>query len=214
MLHPQFWSYARYYGRPYRAAFPHRTWRRATKRREVFLSFDDGPLPGGTDVILDILAAESVQATFFCVGRNVLDHPALFERIRSEGHAWGNHGFEHRSGWGTPSEPYLAGVHRCQELLPARTRGRPLFRPPFGKLTPQQSQLVRRDFEIVMWDIMTGDFDQSTNPQCVDSLIERKARPGSILLLHDDAMSVAKNRILLPRVIARLRELRFCFATL
>lgn len=201
MFHPQLTSYVRHYGALYRIAFPSLTWRRATDRREVYLTFDDGPLPGGTDQILDVLKALDVRATFFWVGQNIEDHPALLRRALDAGHSIGNHGYVHESGWRQPVERYVEGVWRCQSLLPPRETGLPLFRPPFGKLTPRQIEVLKDHFEIVMWDLMTGDFDQGTEPTEVLRLVERRARPGSILLFHDGASAIAKNRELLPEVV-------------
>lgn len=213
MLHPKLWSYVRRYGRPYEWLFPQLTWRRSVTDRRVFLTFDDGPLAGGTDVVLDLLAESGTPATFFWVGDNVRRHPRLVERALREGHRLGNHGLVHESGWRTSTRTFVEQAQAAQVFLP-RGEGRPLFRPPFGKLTRAQRRALEPSFELVMWDLMSGDFSSRTRPEAVERFFARHLRPGSILLFHDSAACISLNRALLPRIISISRALGFEFDVL
>lgn len=184
-------------------------WRVATDRKEVYITFDDGPMPGLTPWVLDTLAHYGVKATFFCIGRNVAAHPDIFARLKAEGHAVGNHTWEHPNGWRTPTEDYIRSVAKCQELT--RTD---LFRPPYGRMTNAQTKRLRGRYQLVMWDILTGDFEQTmTGEQCAARAIKR-TKPGSILVFHDNDISERNMRVALPIVLKALKEQGYAFPTL
>jgi len=144
--------------------FPNFIWKIPHSERTLYLTFDDGPIPNITEWVLDVLASHNAKATFFCVGENVQKHSTIFDRIKDEGHAVGNHTFHHKNGWKTDKIDYFHDVRKCAELVESD-----LFRPPYGKLTPKQAQFLQRHYKIIMWDILTGDFDQNLKcaPSCV-----------------------------------------------
>ena len=150
-----------------------------------YLTFDDGPHPGSTPIILDKLKQKGIKATFFCSGYNVKKHPDLLQNIRSAGHSIGHHGYSHLNGWTTKLTDYISDIDRAANEINST-----LFRPPYGKLTWQQYQILKRKYEIILWDNMPGDFD--TNLQCAVVLknFYTNLSPGSIIVLHDKPQSI------------------------
>lgn len=176
-------------------------WSIPTESKEIFLTFDDGPVPDVTPWVLDILAEFNYKATFFCVGQNVQKYPAIFERIISEGHAVGNHTFNHVNGWLTDKETYIQNIKLCDEYVDS-----PLFRPPYGKMRPGQASWLKSDKTIVMWDILSGDFDLNiTQETCLDNVINNY-EPGSIVVFHDSLKAEEKLRYVLPKFLRHLNE--------
>src|SRR5699024_6210653 len=142
----------------------------------LYLTFDDGPIPDVTEEILNILQSYDVKATFFCVGANVERYPSIFEKIKAGGHQTGNHTFHHLKGWKTPIESYLNDIDRCNQLVPSR-----LFRPPYGRGTKAQYNRLK-NFEIIMWDVLSGDFDPSLRPEkCLQNVLKH-TQNGSIIV--------------------------------
>lgn len=173
----------------------------------LYLTFDDGPTPGITEFVLDELKRFDATATFFLVGSNAEKHPELVERMRAEGHAVGHHSYSHLNGWKTDDDTYLEDVHRAAELI-----GGPLFRPPYGRIKITQIEALKRDHHIVMWDVISGDFDQSiSRQQCLDNVLGN-AKAGSIVVLHDSVKAEEKIRFVLPRVLERFAEKGFAFS--
>jgi peptidoglycan-N-acetylglucosamine deacetylase len=189
----------------FRRLYPEALFRVKTPERVVYLSFDDGPDPGATPIILDILKAHEVKATFFCSGRAVKSNPLLFKRIADEGHHTGNHGYLHRKGWLTSDAEYLADVFEADNLI-----GSKVFRPPFGSLSIKQYSVLRRRFKIVFWDLIVYDFDSSFGAERVLDIISRKVRPGCVLVLHDTSKSCAT--IILDNVIVWLKAQDYKFS--
>ncbi len=176
------------------------------KPNTVYLTFDDGPVPGVTDVILDILKQFEIKATFFCIGDNVKKHPALFNRIKNEGHAIGNHTFHHLNGWKTENPVYFEDVAACDEIIHSE-----LFRPPYGRIGFNQIQELKKKYTIVMWDVLSGDFDLEIDAtQCIKNVTDHVA-DGSVIVFHDSEK--AKERVLpaLPEVIETLVNRGFKF---
>ncbi len=160
--------------------FPSIVWRIPNLGNEVFLTFDDGPDPEATPRVLDILGDHNAKATFFCLGKQVEKYPALFDRIKKEGHAIGNHTYSHLSGWMTANKKYFADIDRADEII-----GSKLFRPPYGRIRLSQMKVLREKYKIIMWDTMSGDYNLRLG--VVDCLknIESHASSGSVVLLHD-----------------------------
>jgi peptidoglycan/xylan/chitin deacetylase (PgdA/CDA1 family) len=178
------------------AFMPAYTWRRDTQERVLHLTFDDGPIPEVTPWVLDTLRGHSAKATFFCVGENVVKHPAIFQQIIEEGHAIGNHTYNHLNGWHTDPIVYLNNVRRCARVVNSR-----LFRPPYGRLTPRQRMFLVRHFQIIMWDVLSGDYDANISPQqCLQNVLDN-AQPGSIVLMHDSLKAERNVRFALPAVL-------------
>lgn len=177
--------------------------------RPVYLTFDDGPIPEVTPWVLDTLRSLGVKATFFCIGQNVANNPAIFERIKNEGHAVGNHTWDHPSGWRSPARAYYRSILECQKLT--RTD---MFRPPYGRITNRQINALRKRFQVVMWDALAGDFEDGlSGPDCV-KVVMRRVKPGSIIVFHDNLISQERMRHALPVVVERLLKNGYEFKTL
>ena len=173
-------------------------WRRRVRTREkvLYITFDDGPIPEVTPWVLDTLKAFDARATFFCIGANIERHPQLFARLTTEGHAVGNHTYNHISGWATPRFSYLRDSLRCQELT--RTE---LFRPPYGRITLSQARALSSRFQLVFWDVLSEDFDGRLEARkCLGNVIAN-SRPGSIIVFHDSLLAEERVRYALPRVL-------------
>lgn len=177
--------------------------------RTVYLTFDDGPIPEVTPWVLDTLKELGVKATFFCIGQNVVNNPAIFERLQAEGHAVGNHTWDHPSGWRTSARAYYRTVLKCQEVTSTD-----IFRPPYGRITNRQINALRRRFQVVMWDVLAGDYeDGMTGEDCVN-VVMKHTRPGSIIVFHDNLISQDRMRHALPLVVRRLMAEGYSFAPL
>jgi peptidoglycan/xylan/chitin deacetylase (PgdA/CDA1 family) len=194
--------------------YPSLTWRVNTTERTLYLTFDDGPVPGPTEFVLDLLNKERVKATFFCIGHNIERHPAIFQRILSEGHAIGNHTYDHVNGWKLSTSDYDGEVSRCSALLEASGyTGRQLFRPPYGKITPGNIRSMSA-YKIVMWDVLTYDFDQQVTPErCLAGAL-KSVRPGSIIVFHDSHKAGRNMMYALPRFLDECRRRGYDFQLL
>lgn len=189
--------------------FPNYTWKVPIEEKEVYLTFDDGPIPEVTPWVLEQLANYNAKATFFCVGENVQKHPSVFEAVKAAGHTVGNHTYNHLDGWTTDNIPYFHNTRHSARII-----GSELFRPPYGKLKPKQAQFLQRHYRIVMWDILSGDFDPNiSNEQCLQNVI-RNVAPGSIVVFHDSLKAKEKLEYVLPRVLQHLSEQGYRFEAL
>ncbi len=176
--------------------FPNFVWRLPTEDKVIHLTFDDGPIPDVTPWVLEQLAAYDAKATFFCVGDNMRKHPHIAEMVAGQGHAMGNHTFNHLNGWSTDNIPYFHNIRHCAHLVQSD-----LFRPPYGKLRPTQAQFLQRHYHIVMWDVLSGDFDPQVSPQqCLDN-VAQNAVAGSIVVFHDSLKAADKLYYALPYVL-------------
>ncbi|RMD70059.1 MAG: polysaccharide deacetylase family protein [Bacteroidetes bacterium] len=189
--------------------FPAFHWRVDTDEPVLYLTFDDGPVPEVTPWVLDTLAAFQARATFFCVGANVVRYPELIQRILSEGHAVGSHTFHHLSGWASENDTYFQDVRRCARLL-----GSDLFRPPYGRIKPAQAKFLQRHYRIVMWDVLSGDFDTTRDGNDCYRQVARHAGPGSIVVFHDSVKAEPRLREALPRVLEHFAEKGYRFEAL
>jgi peptidoglycan-N-acetylglucosamine deacetylase len=189
--------------------FPNHTWNIKTDEKVIYLTFDDGPIPEITPWVLDTLAKYDAKATFFCVGDNVRKHPTIFQEVVSAGHTVGNHTYNHMSGWQTDNIPYYHNIRHCAQLVKSN-----LFRPPYGRLTPLQSQFLSRHYRIVMWDVLSGDFDETITPeQCLENVLS-SAKRGSIVVFHDSIKSAERMQYALPRVLEHFAARGYRFESL
>lgn len=192
--------------------FPSLTWdvRELRKtRKTVYLTFDDGPMPVITPWVLDLLREQKVRATFFCLGKNIEDQPELFKRIGDEGHSIGNHTFNHLKGWRTPNQNYFEDIERAQHLVHSK-----YFRPPYGKIKISQITRLRKHYKIVMWDVLSRDFDQSlTGEDCLQNIVVH-SKPGSIVVFHDSYKAEKNLRFVLPRAIEFYKKQGYTFSIL
>lgn len=190
------------------ALFKGLIWRGPAEKKEdhiVYLTFDDGPVPGPTDFVLEMLNDAGALATFFCIGDNIRKHPETFAAVRDAGHRIGNHTYHHLSGWSVPADQYLENMHECQRWIPA-SQGK-IFRPPFGRIRPDQVRQIRAEgFEIIMWDILSYDFDASLDPAEALKAMHRLTRPGSVVVFHDSQKAMKNLSFILPRYLDFLRS--------
>lgn len=189
--------------------FPNFVWRMPAGEPVIYLTFDDGPIPGVTPWVLEQLAAYDARATFFCVGENVQRHPEVFQAVIGAGHTVGNHTSHHMDGWATDNLPYFHDVRRCARLVSSD-----LFRPPYGRMRPRQAQFLQRHYQIVMWDVLSGDFDPHLSPeQCLHNVIDN-ATAGSIVVFHDSLKAEEKLRYALPRTLEHFAARGYRFEAL
>ena len=174
----------------------------------IYLTFDDGPIPDVTEFVLEQLDKASAQATFFCIGDNVSKHRDVLYNVLEAGHMIGNHTFNHLNGWKTDDATYLENIQNCQRQLGVETA---LFRPPYGRIKKSQAAQVMEDYSIVMWDVLTGDFDPSLSADvCLRKTIQYTGH-GSIVVFHDSLKAWPTMRYVLPRMLAHFAERGYSF---
>ena len=192
-----------------RRLYPGAIWRMSKTEKKVYLTFDDGPVPGVTPAALSVLKQFDVKATFFCVGNNVQKHPGIYQQILAEGHVTANHTFHHVDGWNTSTKDYLREVEAC-----ARVVSSGLFRPPYGRMRPPQRKAIRQQYKIVLWDVLTYDFDQSLSGETCLRLALDNSREGSIVVFHDSEKAKERMLYALPGYIAGMKARGFEFGVL
>ena len=177
-----------------------------TEQPAIYLSFDDGPIPEITPWVLEQLAQYNAKATFFCIGNNVAKNPDIYHQILEAGHSVGNHTFNHLNGWKTDTKTYVENTAACAELVKSR-----LFRPPYGRLRRKQRQLLQSDYQIVLWDVIAGDFDLKLTPEkCLNNIL-CFSKNGSIIVLHDSKKAWPRLEYVLPRLLKYYAEKGFEF---
>lgn len=174
----------------------------------IYLTFDDGPIPDVTEFVLEQLDKYAAQATFFCIGDNVRKHREIFYQVIEAGHMIGNHTFNHLNGWKTDDEQYLENIQLCQEQIGVETG---LFRPPYGRIKKSQATLLLDTYAVVMWDVLTGDFDQTLSPEVCLRKTLQYTEPGSIVVFHDSLKAWPTMRYVLPRTLAYFAERGYSF---
>lgn len=180
---------------------PRMTWQVRNAGKAVFLTFDDGPIAEVTPWVLRMLADHGAKATFFCSGSNAQLEPDLLHQIRKEGHVVGDHGWGHPDGWSISTRAFYRDVLRGHQW----TKGN-LFRPPYGRLRPGQATTLEKRYGLVMWDVIGGDYRKHMDGRVCAKKVLRLARPGSIILFHDNLKSAGCLRVALPLVLTGLRE--------
>lgn len=188
----------------------------------VYLTFDDGPIPEETPWVLEQLADFQAKATFFCVGENLGRYPGIARAALAAGHRLGNHTHHHRNAWATTRPGYLAEIAACQtevEALLAGGEGNagnalPLFRPPYGRITWPLLSTLRPKFRVIMWSVLTRDYDPTLSPEACLRFALAAVRPGDIVVFHDSRKASARLRFVLPRLLAHFAEQGFQFQTL
>ena len=187
--------------------FPNYIWDIPNHGNKVFLTFDDGPTPEITEWTLEQLKKYDAKATFFCIGNNIEKHPVIFQKIIQDNHAIGNHTFNHLKGWETANEEYIENVNKCAETICQ------LFRPPYGKIKPSQSRILRKlGYKIIMWDVLSRDFDKTITPEkCLDNVL-KNVQSGSIIVFHDSKKAEQNLRYVLPKTLEFLKEKGFVCA--
>lgn len=186
------------------------TWNRDRKVNKIYLTFDDGPVPGVTDFVLDLLRRRGMKATFFMVGDNVRKHPQLAKAVRDQGHGVGNHTFHHVNGFKTADALYLEEIKACQEIIQEILDMEvKLFRPPYGRIKKSQFKQIDASMELVMWDVLTGDYDQRQSPEkCLEKAI-KYTRNGSVIVFHDQQKSFPILKSMLDDYLSYLQDAGF-----
>lgn len=182
-----------------RTLYPSCIWKLNPATSTVYITFDDGPYPKATSYALEQLRKYHAKATFFCIGKNVVEHPGLYQEIFHEGHAIGNHTFNHLNGYKTRTSVYLENIQEAAKYIHS-----PLFRPPYGRIKRSQIKALKKsipDIRIIMWDVLSGDFDTGLTPQqCLQNVLF-KSRSGSIIVFHDSERAWERMQYTLPRVL-------------
>jgi peptidoglycan-N-acetylglucosamine deacetylase len=196
-----------------RLGIPLAVWQMPPEERTLYLTFDDGPTPGVTDRVLDVLSEHGAQATFFCLGEQATRYPELVQRILAAGHSIGNHGNRHLNGWQTSTLHYLADVFESAQILHAQAGFRTeLFRPPFGRLRWDAMLQLSGSYRIVMWDSLSMDYRGDISSAQVTQNVVSSAGCGSIVLWHDSELAAPRMLECLPRVLRHFSAEGFKFA--
>jgi peptidoglycan/xylan/chitin deacetylase (PgdA/CDA1 family) len=188
-----------------RMLYPSCTWQIPSRGKVIYLTFDDGPHPDITPYVLDTLKQYQAKATFFCIGKNVVAHPDIYRRLLDEGHRTGNHTFNHLNGWKVQNDAYINNIIEASKYIDSN-----LFRPPYGRITKFQVKILSdinaykgsdRKFSIIMWDVLSGDFDKKLSAENCTLNVIRKTKPGSIVVFHDSEKAFPRMRESLPEVL-------------
>lgn len=190
--------------------FSNYVWSIPNDEKKVFLTFDDGPTPEITEWVLIQLKKYNFKATFFCIGNNIEKYPELFNQLITEGHAIGNHTYNHVKGWNTQNKTYNKEVEMCEEVIQKLSfinRQSKLFRPPYGKIKPLQSRKLRKlGYKIIMWDVLSADYKQTiTKEKCLENVL-KNVESGSIIVFHDSIKAFSNLEFVLPKTLQFLSE--------
>lgn len=181
--------------------FPNVIWSKSDIEKTVYLTFDDGPTPKITEWVLNELNKHHAKATFFCLGKNVIKHPEILQKIIEYGHKVGNHTFNHSNAWKVSNADFLKDVEACKKVLKTD-----LFRPPYGKITPQLINTLNKDFKIVLWNVLSYDFDKNITPTQCYKFVTQNIENGSIIVFHDSKKAFKNLEVVLPKVLNFLKE--------
>ena len=211
-----------------RRLFPAALWKIRTREKVLYLTFDDGPIEDVTPQVLDELKKYDARATFFCIGKNIEANTGIYYRMAEEGHTIGNHTHDHPNGWYTANDVYIENVAKCAATMESVMAKIPMatntndvaiaetvfFRPPYGKISPSQYNHLKKSYKIVMWDVLTFDFDlKVTKEQVLDNVL-KNAAPGSIIVFHDSLKAKEKVLYALPKVLEHYSQLGYRFEVL
>ena len=213
-----------------RALYPDFIWRIPSKEKEIFLTFDDGPIPEITEFVLEELNKYQAKATFFCIGENIEKYPTIFQQVVNQHHTIGNHTFNHLKGWDTEDNIYIENFKKCKDIIAERCSmfdagfseskhqtlniKHRIFRPPFGRIKRSQAKEILKSHEIIMWDVLTGDYDQNLSKERVLSKTLHHTEQGSIVLFHDSIKASKNMMYTLPRVLEHFSNQGFSFKSI
>ena len=191
-----------------KSLFPYLVWDLPSKEKVIYLTFDDGPTPIITDWTLDVLKKYSARATFFCLGKNVEEHPTIFKKILDEGHSVGNHSYNHLKGWKTKTKDYIENVLKAENVI----HDSKLFRPPYGQIKPKQAKrLTELGYKIIMWKVLSIDWDALvSNSKCLENVIKNTSS-GDIVVFHDSVKAANNMQYALPKVLEYFSKKGFVF---
>ncbi|AUP78931.1 polysaccharide deacetylase family protein [Flavivirga eckloniae] len=197
--------------------FPNYIWNMVSNSKEIYLTFDDGPTPEITNWVLDTLKEYKAKATFFCIGNNIEKHPDIFLDILAAGHSIGNHTYNHLKGWKTKTADYLKNVSKTQDVIERKIPNsefgiKNLFRPPYGQITPKQGKkLIGLDYKIIMWDVLSFDWNKKISKEACLNNITGKTTNGSIIVFHDSVKASKNMQYALPKVLKHFSMLGYSF---
>lgn len=207
--------------------FPNFVWNINTENKKLFLTFDDGPTPEITNWVLETLAEYNAKATFFCIGNNIEKYPDIFQNILLQGHTVGNHTYNHLKGWKHKTNIYVEDVENAQSLLNSKktnaidyglefeTWDLKLFRPPYGKFKNKQSkELLTKGYRIILWDVLSYDWDNSVNEDDCFNNVVSSAKEGSIVVFHDSLKASRNLKYTLPKVLEHYSKKGYEFKAL
>ncbi|NVK85515.1 MAG: polysaccharide deacetylase family protein [Cytophagia bacterium] len=194
--------------------YPRLLWKVKTSEKVIYLTFDDGPIPNLTPWVLDLLNEFEAKATFFCVGENVKKHAEIFHRLLEEGHRVGNHTQHHLNGKKASLEEYLADALACDEAMKAESVSTDLFRPPYGRLTNAQRKQLIQQKTIVMWDVLTQDYDQALDPDLILKRSIAATDKGSVVVFHDNLKAERNLKAVLPEYLSHFKNMGYRFEAL
>jgi len=177
------------------------TWDLPGEHRDVYLTFDDGPTPVVTPWVIDRLEEAGARATFFCLGRNVDKHPEIYRQILAAGHSVGNHSYSHLKGFRSSIKRYMDDIGLAAGMIDSK-----LFRPPYGRIFPGQVKAVMQQYDIIMWDVLSIDYNTSLSGERVLQNVTRHVKPGSIIVFHDSDKAAENLYYALPRTLEFLRQ--------
>jgi peptidoglycan-N-acetylglucosamine deacetylase len=206
--------------------YPSLIWSKKEKENIIYLTFDDGPIPEITEYVLEELNKYNIKATFFCVGDNINKNPEVFKKIILSGHAIGNHTYNHLNGWKTDDDVYLENIRKCEEVINKVKKEisdkdssfiihhSSLFRPPYGLIKRSQIKKLNNEYQIIMWDVLTGDFNNELSPEKCLHKAMKYSKKGSVVIFHDSIKAERNLRYALPRFIEHFSSKGFRFETL
>ena len=190
--------------------YPNLIWHKSRSNKTLYLTFDDGPIPEVTPEVLKVLELYNAKATFFCVGDNVKKYPEIYKQLLAKGHKVGNHTNNHLNGWKTSVDEYLENVETCKTQMPEAS----FFRPAYGKIKRRAIKQIINDYQIIMWDVLAGDFDENLNKEnCLKNTIEA-TQNGSIIIFHDSLKAKESALYTLPRFLKHYSSKGYKFETL
>ncbi len=194
--------------------FSNYVWDVSNTENKIYLTFDDGPIPEITEWILEELKKHDAKATFFCIGHNIEKHPDIFEKVINDGHSVGNHTFNHLNGWKTSTKEYIENSIQWS-VVSGQSPNCKLFRPPYGKIKASQSKKLRQlGYKIIMWDVLSADYDSSISPEkCLENVLQNVSS-GSIIVFHDSVKAFPNLEYTLPKALRYWKEKGFVFEKL
>ncbi|WP_121354173.1 polysaccharide deacetylase family protein [Flavisolibacter nicotianae] len=197
-----------------RKLYPTYLWKMPAKEKVLYLTFDDGPHPEITPWVLSELKSYGAEATFFCIGKNVEQYPGVYQSIVAAGHSTGNHTYSHKNGWKTTDTDYLQDILKASAVIDSK-----LFRPPYGRIRRRQARAIpmamgRQEASVVMWDVLSADFDRTVSPEQCAAIVVKHAGPGSLVVFHDSEKAFPNLRYALPQVLDYFSKKGYLFKKL
>ena len=199
--------------------FPNIIWKKKTDEKKIWLTFDDGPEEKVTEFILETLKKLNIKASFFLTGKNIQKFPQLTKKIIKEGHIIGNHSFSHLNGFKSKNEEYIYDIELGQKVINEKlvemgiTNKIKIFRPPYGRILPQQIKRLKENYKIVMWDVFSWDFKKNISPEKIYNNVIDNVTEGSILVFHNNKKSLYNLKLTLEHTLIKLKEKGFVFST-